>query len=147
MSEILAENRRGRFDYDIQESLEAGIELLGHEVKSVKAGRMQIAGSYVIIRGGEAWLVNCTIPPYQASNTPVDYEPSRTRRVLLRKEEIRRLEGALEQKSFSLLPLKAYVKKNLVKLELGLGRARKKGDKREVIKKRDVARDIARESE
>ena len=146
MSDILAENRRARFDYDIQESLEAGIELLGHEVKSVKAGRMQIAGSYVIIRGGEAWLVNCTIPPYQAGNTPVDYEPSRTRRVLLRKEEIRHLEGALEQKSFSLLPLKAYTKKGLVKLELGLGRARKKGDKREVIKKRDVARDIARES-
>lgn len=140
----LAENRRARFDYDILEKYEAGLELSGQEVKSAKAGRMNLAGSYAVIRGGEAWLLNAHLPPYQPKNAPTDYEPARTRRLLLRREEIKDLLGRLHEKGLSLLPLRAYVKRGLVKLELGLGRSRKSKDKREVLKKRSVEREMRR---
>ena len=138
---VLAENRKARFDYAISETLEAGVELFGFEVKSAKAGKMQLPGSYVIIRGGEAYLVNCTIPAFQPKNAPPDYNPSRARKVLLHKEEIARLAGFLENKNY-LLPLNAHLKRGLVKLELGLGTHRKKSDKREVIKKRAHQREM-----
>jgi SsrA-binding protein len=138
----IAENRRARFDYDILETFEAGIELLGHEVKSAKGGRMQIAGARVLVRRGEAWLVNSHIPPYQPKNTPADYEEDRSRRLLLTKGEIRRLTGALQEKGRTLVPLRAYVKRGFIKLELGLGRARKKSDKRELLKKRAHEREM-----
>src|SRR5271170_6188507 len=131
----LAENKRARFDYEISETYEAGIELLGHEVKSVKGGQRQIAGARVLIRGGEAWLVNSHVPAYQPKNAPADYEEDRARRLLLRAAELDELAGALREKDQMLIPLRAYLKNNFVKLELGLGHARKKSDKREVIKK------------
>ena len=140
----LAENRRARFDYDIEETFEAGIELAGYEVASVKRGHLELAGSYAIIRGGEIWLVNATIPPYQPKNMKEEYDPTRARRLLLHKEEIQALTGKLAEKGRNLIPLHAFVKKGLVKLELGLGRSRKKGDKRDLLKKRDIERDIQR---
>src|SRR5437870_5078093 len=89
----LAENRRARFDYEILETLEAGLELSGGEIKSIRAGKANLAGSYVIIRGGEAWLINAQIPPYQPKNTLPDYDPGHTRRLLLKKTEIAHLLG------------------------------------------------------
>ncbi len=143
----LAENRRARFDYDILEKYEAGLELSGQEVKSAKGGKMNLAGSYAVIRGGEAWLLNAQIPPHQPKNAPADYDPARTRRLLLRREEIKNLLGRLHEKGLSLLPLRAYAKRGLVKLELGLGRSRKDKDKREVLKKRSVEREMRRADE
>lgn len=139
---ILAENRRARFDYEISETYEAGIELLGPEVKSVKGGHLQIAGARVLIRGNEAWLVNSHIPPYQPKNMPQGYEEDRTRRLLLKRDELKRLTGALQEKGQFLVPLEAYLKNHFIKLKLGLGQARKKSDKREVIKKRTHEREI-----
>jgi SsrA-binding protein len=143
--DLLAENRRARFDYDIIDYYVAGIELEGHEVKSVKTGHGSLQGSYVIIRGGEAWLINCTIPAYQQNNVPPEYDPSRTRRVLLKKDEIKELQGTLKEKSIALLPLKFFSKGGLVKVELGVGRARKDHDKRDLLKKRDAEREMRRE--
>jgi SsrA-binding protein len=140
----LAENRRARFDHEIVDTLEAGIELRGHEVKAVKSGRFELSGSYALIRGGELWLLNSKIPPYQAGNTPEGYDPERTRRLLLKKEEIVALTGKLKEKGWSLIPLRAYLKHGIVKIALGLGRARNKGDKRELLKKRDIERETQR---
>lgn len=139
---IYAENRRARFDYDILDTYEAGMELLGTEVKSVKAGKLNLSGTYAVIRGGEAWLLNADIPAYQPKNAPPDYDSKRSRRLLLNKSEIRELTGKLHEKGLSLLALKAYPKKNMIKIELGLGRSRKKKDKREAIKKRAHAREM-----
>jgi SsrA-binding protein len=142
----IAENRRARFDYEVKETFEAGIELKGYEVKSAKGGRLQIAGSQVLIRGGEAWLVNSHIPPYQPKNMPVDYAEDRVRRLLLAKSEIKSMMGILQDKSQRLIPLRAYLKKGLIKLELGLGRIRRRSDKREVIKKRTHLREMKGDS-
>ncbi|HUC31347.1 MAG TPA: SsrA-binding protein SmpB [Candidatus Paceibacterota bacterium] len=142
--DTIAENRRARFDYEIAETYEAGIELKGYEVKSAKGGRLQVAGAHALIRDGEAWLVNSHIPPYQAGNMPTDYEEDRARRLLLSKDEIKELRGALVDKSQHLIPLRAYLKHGLIKIELGLGHTRKKSDKREAIKKRSHQREIRR---
>lgn len=141
-ADIISENRRARFDYEITETYEAGIELLGHEVKSAKSGRLQVAGARVLIRGDEAWLVNSHIPPYQPKNTPSGYEEDRARRLLLTKGEIKKLAGALREKGHVLVPLEAHLKRGFVKIKLGLGRARKKSDQREVLKKRAHAREM-----
>ena len=138
----IAENKRAGFDYDIVEKYEAGIELTGQEVKSVKGGRFNLASSYAVPKDGQLLLVNASIPPYQPKNAPADYQPDRPRRLLLHKAEIKSLYGKLKEKSFSLVPLRAYLKKGFVKLELGLGKSRKKSDKREVIKKRDSRREM-----
>jgi len=138
----LSENRRAKFDYEILEKLEAGIELLGHEVKSAKGGRFELSGSYALIRKNEAWLLNSRIPAYQPNNAPESYDPGRTRRLLLNRDEIKNLHGRLGEKGLSLIPLRVYIKKNLVKVELGLGRARKKEDKREYLKKKTARREM-----
>lgn len=138
----VAENRRARFDYEIKDTYQAGIELAGHEVKSAKGGTMQLAGTHVIIRGGEAWLVNANIPPYQPGNTPADYEPTRARRLLLSRAEIDTLASLLKEKIGHVIPLRAYVAHGLVKIELGIGRSRKKADKREFLKKRSHLREM-----
>jgi SsrA-binding protein len=140
----LAENRRARFDHEIVDTIEAGIELQGPEVKSVKTGHFELSGSYALIRRNELWLLNSKIPPYQANNMPEGYEPERSRRLLLKKEEISALTGKLKEKGWSLIPLHAYLKHGIIKLALGLGRARNKGDKREHIKKRDLERETQR---
>ncbi|MFH1246244.1 MAG: SsrA-binding protein SmpB [Candidatus Liptonbacteria bacterium] len=140
--EMLSENRRARFDYEIIEKYLTGIELLGPEVKSVKGGHVSLNGSYAIVRNGEVWLLNATIPPYQQNNTLADYDPARTRRLLLHKNEIKELLGKLEQKSITLVPLKLLSSHGLIKVELGLARARKAHDKREVLKKRTAEREM-----
>lgn len=139
---FLSENRKARFDYEVLETLEAGVELTGQEVKSAKIGRMNLSGSYAVIRGGEAWLLNADIPAYQPKNAPKEYDPKHTRRLLLHADEIKNLTGKLQEKGLSLLPLNAHLKRGIIKIELGLGRARKKHDKREVLKKRAHMREM-----
>lgn len=140
----MAFNKRANFDYGIEEKFEAGIELKGYEVKSVKGGHMQIAGSYAVIRHDQAWLLNSHIPPYQPKNTPKDYDPARSRRLLLTKKETDYLTGKLHEKGLTLLPLEVYTKRGLIKLRLGLGKPLKKMDKRDTIKKRETEREIRR---
>ncbi len=142
---ILAENKRAFFDYDIQEKLEAGIVLTGAEVKSAKLKRVGLKGSYVVpFPNGEIVLINATISPYQVHNTPVDYDPRRPRKLLLKKKEISFLVGKGKQRGLTLIPLRMYTKHNLIKIEIGLGRGKKKFDKRAKIKKREIERKIRR---
>ncbi len=140
----LAENRRARFDYEILEKFEAGVELMGQEVKSIKMGRINLSSSYAVIKNNEAWLLNADLPAYQPKNAPQDYDPKRTRRLLLHRSEIKNLTGRLHEKGLSLIPLNAHLKKNLIKIELGLCRSRRKQDKREVLKKRTTQKEIQR---
>lgn len=142
--DTIAENRRARFDYEIEETCEAGIELNGQEVKSAKGGQFQIAGARVLIRGGEAWLVNSHIPPYQPKNAPASYEEDHVRRMLVRKDEIKRFTGALNEKGRMLIPLRAYIKHGFIKIELGLAHLKRKTDKREALKKRSHEREMRR---
>lgn len=143
MSEITT-NKKAYFDYEILETYEAGIELLGLEVKSIKAGYINLTGSHVIIRHNEAWLINTDITPYQPANTPSDYDQKRNRRLLLHAEEIKELIGKTHEKGLTIIPLKVYNKGRRIKIELGLGRGKKKYDKRQVIKKREAKREIDR---
>ncbi len=138
---VLSENRRARFDYEILETYEAGIELTGQEVKSVKGGQFNLNGAHVILKNNEAWLLNSQVPPYQPKNAPADYNPERTRRLLLHSSEIKSLIGRLHEKGLSLIPFNSHLKKNLIKLELGLARSRKKHDKRELLKKRAIEKE------
>ncbi len=140
----LSEHRKARFNYTILETYEAGIELKGYEVKAVKAGRMNLGGAFGIVRGNEIWLLNADVSPYQPGNTPKEYESSRPRRLLLKASEIRELIGKMKERGLTLLPLRAYTKGNLVKIELGLGRGKRGPDKREAIKKRETQREIGR---
>jgi SsrA-binding protein len=140
----VAINKRARFDFDILETFEAGLSLHGFEVKSVRAGRASIVGAHAIIRGEEAYLVGLQIPPYQPDNTPEWYDPSRTRKLLLRKAEIRSLIGKTNEKGLTITPIRVYTKHGLLKVELGLARGKKKEDKRQKIKERDAKRKIER---
>ena len=141
---IITTNKRAYFDYEILETYEAGIELKGFEVKAIKSGRINLAGSHAIIRDNQIWLLNSDIPPYQPKNTPLDYDSKRTRRLLLKKSEIKNLIGRVQERGLTLVPLKVYTKHQKVKVEIGLGKSRKKADKRELIKKREVEREIRR---
>ncbi len=142
---VIATNKRAYFDYEILETYEAGIELLGFEVKSIKTGRINLAGAYVVIRDGQAWLLNADIPAYQPKNAPADYDTKRTRRLLLKKSEIKNLIGRTQEKGLTLTPLKVYTKNHRIKLEIGLAKSRKKYDKRELIRKRETQREMRRE--
>ena len=142
---LLAQNKQAKFDYTILETIEAGISLKGFEVKAAKAGKINLAGSYARVKGNEVWLINADIQPYQPKNTPKDYDSERTRRLLLTKAQIKTLTGKTNESGLTLVPLRAYIKGRLIKIELGLARHKKKRDKREVIKKRDSDRDIRRE--
>lgn len=141
----IIENKKAYFDYEILEKFEAGLELKGLEVKALKKGKGSLAGSRVIIRGGEAYVVGMDIPPYQPKNTPTDYDPQATRRLLLNKKEIQYLGGKSQQQGLTLMPLEIYNKKDFVKLSFGVCRGLKKYDKREKIKEREVERKIERE--
>jgi SsrA-binding protein len=140
----LAENSRVRFDYEILETYTAGIELLGFEVKAVRAGKMNIKGSYVAVRGSEVFLLGAEIAPYQPKNTPKEYEPARARKLLLSKEEIKKLSQFEETKGLTIVPLSVYNKGRFLKVDIAIVRGKKKFDKRESIKKRDVEREIGR---
>lgn len=141
---IFATNKRAYFDYEILETLEAGMGLFGFEVKAVKTGHINLAGSYAVIKNNEAWLLNASIPPYQPANIRIAYDPLRTRKLLLHKYELRELIGKSAQKGLTLVPLRVYTKSSRIKMEIGLARHKKKQDKRETIKKRESAREIDR---
>jgi SsrA-binding protein len=140
-----AENRKAHFNYEVLEKYETGIELLGTEVKSVRGGQMSLEGAFVIIRGGEAYLINANIPPYQIKNAPKDYDPLRNRKLLLTKKENAELAGSEKNKSLTIVPISVYNKGRKIKLEIALVKGKKKFDKRETIKKRDTDREIRRE--
>ena len=141
----LATNPRAKYDYHILETYEAGLVLTGYEVKAIKTGLISLKGSYVAIKNEEVWLINAFIPPYQPKNTPADYQPDRTRKLLLNKKEIKGLIGRSKQKGLTLIPLRVYTKKERIKLEFGIAKGLRKIDKRELIKKRAVEREIQRE--
>ncbi len=138
---VVSVNKRARFDYEILETYEAGIELKGFEVKAVKTGHINLAGAYVIIRTNQAWLINADIPPYQPKNTPPDYDSKQSRRLLLHSSEIKRLVGRTQEKGLTLVPLEVYIKNRRIKLKVGLAKSRKEFDKRELIKKREFERE------
>jgi len=140
----LIENKKARLNFEILEELEAGIELLGLEVKSLRQKRGKLEGAHVIIRGGEAYLVGMGIPPYQVGNTPKDYDPARTRRLLLTHKEISSLAGKEHQKGLTIVPISVYGKSRKLKLRIAVARGKKQHDKRETLKKRDAKREIER---
>jgi len=140
----LAENRKARFDFEILEKFTAGLELIGSEVKSVRAGKISLAGSFIAVRGGEAFLIGAEIQPYQPKNTSREYDALRPRKLLLTKEEILRLAEAEHSHGLTIVPLSVYNKNRFLKLDLAIARGKKKFDKRETIKKRDIEREIGR---
>jgi len=146
----LAENKKAYFSYSILEKFEAGISLIGQEVKSIKSGRINLKGSYVVLKHSikgktpEVFLVGCNIPPYQPKNAPSGYDPQRSRKLLLRKSEIKYLIGKSKQKGLTMIPLRVYTKKGKIKIEFAVVKGKKKFDKRESIKKREVEREIKR---
>ncbi len=141
---VVAENRKARFNYSIEDTVEAGIVLTGTEVKSVRNGKTTIAESYADSKAGEIWLVNANIPEYLQANR-FNHEPKRSRKLLLHKKEINRLAGAIERQGMTLIPLKMYFNEHgKIKLQLGLAKGKKLHDKRETEKKRDWAREKGR---
>jgi SsrA-binding protein len=137
-------NKRAYFDYQILETIEAGIVLKGQEVKSVKLGQMSLKGSYAIIKDGEAFLINAHISPYKMAGSLFDYNPVQTRKLLLHKNQINSLIGKSKTKGLTLLPLKVYTKKGRIKVLVGLGKGKKKYDKREMIREREAKRRVER---
>lgn len=141
---ILAVNKRAGFDYEILEAIEAGLVLTGHETKSAKLGHPGISGTHGIIRGGEIFVVGMRIPSFQLGNEPNNYEPERTRKLLVQKKEIKKI-SEKTRVGFTIVPLKLYSdKKGYIKLSVALAKGKKKYDKREVIKKRETEREIRR---
>ena len=143
-SKTLAVNRKARFNFQIDDSMECGIALAGTEVKSIKTGQFSFSDSYARIIEDELWLIGFHISAYKHGSL-FNHEPDRNRRLLVHKQEIKRLKRASNERGFTLVPLRIYLKIGLVKLELGIGRGKKLGDKREVIKQRDQKRDTDRE--
>ncbi|MEJ2685537.1 MAG: SsrA-binding protein SmpB [Candidatus Sulfobium sp.] len=140
---IITQNKKAFHDYSIEETLEAGILLQGTEVKSLREGKANLKDSYVIVKDGEVFLLNCHISPYSHGNI-MNHDPLRTRKILLHKKEITKLQGKAAQKGYSLIPLKLYFKDSHVKVEIGLARGKKQYEKRETIKKREADREIER---
>lgn len=138
------QNRKARFDFEILETFEAGLVLTGYEVKSVRAGKGKLEGAYVLIRGGEAFLVGASITPYQVANTPKSYDPEQPRKLLLSKKQLTIIERQTEKARLTAIPIKLYNNGQKIKLEVALARGKKKQDKRESIKERDTKRDIER---
>jgi len=141
---IISDNRQARFLYEILETYEVGIELQGTEVKSIRAGKVNLRDGFATLQNGEVWLMNVHISPYEKSSQFFNHEPRRRRRLLMHNWEIRKLIGQVEQKGLTLVPLKMYLKGSWVKLTLGLGKGKKLHDKRETLKRRQDDRDIAR---
>ena len=142
---IIAENKKAYFNYEILDRFEAGISLVGQEVKSLKTRGVNLAGSYVMVRNEELFWVGAKIPAYQPKNAPSDYDVERSRKLLLRKNEIKKLLGKAKEKGLTLIPLRVYSKNAKIKLEFGLAKGKKEIDKRELIKKREIQKDIERE--
>ncbi|MGQ4649366.1 SsrA-binding protein SmpB [Lyngbya aestuarii] len=141
---VVSDNRQARFRYEILETYEAGVELQGTEVKSIRQGKVNLRDGYALIRDDEAWLLNVHISPYESSSLYFNHEPRRTRKLLLHKQEIRKLIGKVEQEGLTLVPLKMYFKRGLVKILIALGKGKKLHDKRETIKQRQDQREMSR---
>ncbi len=140
-----AENKKAYFNYEVLDKYEGGIELLGSEVKSIRAGKISFEGAFIIVRGGEVFLINANIQPYQVKNTDKNYDPLRNRKILVTKKEIQELGDTEKNKSLTIVPLALYSKGSKIKISFALMRGKKKFDKRETIKKRETDRIIRRE--
>ena len=144
MSSSIAENRRARFEYSIEEQFEAGMVLEGWEVKAIRAGQVQLTDGYVLIRDGELYLIGCRINALRSASTHVTPEADRTKKLLVHKEQMRRLIGKIEQKGFTLVPLNLHYKGGRVKAEIALAKGKAQHDKRETEKKKDWEREKGR---
>jgi SsrA-binding protein len=144
MNRVYSYNKKAKFDYKFLGTYEAGIKLLGYEVKSIKKGSASLRGSFVIIRGGEAYIINFNIPPYQEANLRANYDPERPRKLLLNKKELIELQEKSAIRGLTLVPVQLYNKRGLIKLEFAIARGKKKYDKRETIKRREDERKIHR---
>ena len=140
---IITNNRKARHDYHIDDTFEAGIALTGSEIKSIRAGQINLRDGYAAIRNGEVWLLNVHISPYKQASRQ-NHEPLRERKLLLHRREIDRLTSKLQEKGLTLVPLKLYLKNGRAKVELGLGRGKKSYDKRQTLRERDDRRQIDR---
>jgi SsrA-binding protein len=138
-TKLIAQNRRARHDYTIEETIEAGLALVGTEVKSCRAGKVNLSDAYATVRDHEAWLLGCNISPYSHGNR-ANHEPTRARKLLLRRDELEHLEQKVAQEGRTLVPLRLYFKHGLVKAELAVARGRKTHDKRAAIAERDAER-------
>ncbi|MCK5061328.1 SsrA-binding protein SmpB [Candidatus Parcubacteria bacterium] len=138
----LAINKRARYDYEILDTFEAGLVLYGYEVKSIKTGQISLKGAFVTIKQGELFLTNSHVPLYKKASTITDYDPDRPRKLLVKSAEIKRLLGKKQEQGLTFVPLKLYTKRSLIKLKFALARGKKKHDKREAIKKRDIDKRI-----
>mgnify|MGYP002349111332 FL=1 len=145
MNDTLIENKKAKMNYEIIESFESGIELLGTEVKSLRNKQGSILGSYITIRGGEAFLMNSEIPPFQEKNTSGEYDPKRHRKLLLNKSQIHHLSGIEQKKGLTIVPILIYNKSGKIKVNIAIVKGKKRFDKREDIKKRDSDREIRRD--
>lgn len=143
-SPIIAQNRKARHDYAIEQKFEAGLALQGWEVKSLRAGRAQLKEGYVHIDRGEAFLIGAHISPLASASTHVQPNPTRTRKLLLHREELNKLIGAVERRGYTLIPLSLYWKRGRAKIEVALARGKQAHDKRQDIKKRETEREISR---
>lgn len=143
-SSTIAQNKRARHEYHIDEHYEAGVSLQGWEVKSLRAGRINLSDAYAIVKGGEIFLFGASIPPLISASTHVVADDRRTRKLLLHREEIDKLIGAIERKGYTLVPLAMYWKNNRVKIDLGVARGKQEHDKRDAEKDRDWAREKQR---
>jgi len=141
---VIAENKKALFSYELLEKFMAGIVLTGQEVKSIKLGRINLLGSFVTLRDGEIFLVGANVPPYQPKNLRKEYNPDRARKLLLTREEIKRIIGKAAQKGLTMVPLKVYNAAGKVKVEFAIVKGKQKADKREKIRKRETDREIRR---
>jgi SsrA-binding protein len=144
MNNNYVRNKKATFDYELLKTFEAGVVLHGHEVKSLRAGKASLNGAYVVVRGGEAYLVGASISPYQVANIPKNYDPERPRKLLLKKKELIELENQDTQQGLTIVAIKWYNKNRHLKLQIALARGKKKVDKREKLKERTSKRDIER---
>jgi SsrA-binding protein len=143
MMKIVCQNKKAYHDFSIEETVEAGIQLLGTEVKSLREGKSNLKDSYVIIKNAEVFLLNCHISPYSHGNI-MNHDPLRTRKLLLHEREIQRLKGMSQQKGYTLVPLKIYFKGPYAKVEVGLAKGKKLYEKRDTIREREAKRTIER---
>jgi SsrA-binding protein len=141
---IISDNRQARFRYEILDSYEAGVELKGTEVKSIRLGKVNLRDGYALVRNGEVWLFNVHVSPYEQASQYFNHDPLRTRKLLLHRQEIRKLIGKVEEKGLTLVPLKMYFKNGRVKVSIGLGKGKKIYDKRESLKQQQAKREVAR---
>jgi SsrA-binding protein len=142
---VFVDNRKAHFNYTVEDTYEAGIELYGFEVKAIKKGQGNINSAFCIIRGGEAYIIGMHIPPYQPNNTDPTYNPDRTRRLLLSRKDIKRLGEKDDIKGLTLVPLSLYSKGPYIKVSVAIAKGKKVFDKRETIKGRDLDREMERE--